>query len=81
MALQFLPEEDQPSAPVAATNNGHDLAITAEPGAKAAALQSREQDVYVRQADAPPCHECGSIMIRNGACYACVNCGATSGCS
>jgi len=35
----------------------------------------------VAQADAPPCHECGAIMIRNGACYACVNCGATSGCS
>ncbi len=33
------------------------------------------------QADAPACHECGSIMVRNGACYKCLNCGATSGCS
>ena len=31
--------------------------------------------------DAPPCSTCGSIMIRNGACYKCVNCGATSGCA
>jgi ribonucleoside-diphosphate reductase alpha chain len=31
--------------------------------------------------DAPPCHDCGSIMVRNGACYKCMNCGATSGCS
>jgi ribonucleoside-diphosphate reductase alpha chain len=31
--------------------------------------------------DAPPCSECGAIMVRNGACYACINCGATSGCS
>ena len=30
--------------------------------------------------DAPPCVACGSIMIRNGACYSCINCGATSGC-
>ena len=30
--------------------------------------------------DAPPCVVCGSIMIRNGACYSCANCGATSGC-
>ncbi|MDE2907222.1 MAG: vitamin B12-dependent ribonucleotide reductase, partial [Acidobacteriota bacterium] len=30
--------------------------------------------------DAPPCVICGSIMIRNGACYSCTNCGATSGC-
>jgi len=31
--------------------------------------------------DAPPCPDCGSIMVRNGACYKCMNCGATSGCS
>jgi ribonucleoside-diphosphate reductase alpha chain len=33
------------------------------------------------QSDAPPCDTCGAIMIRNGACYKCLNCGATSGCS
>jgi ribonucleoside-diphosphate reductase alpha chain len=33
------------------------------------------------QADAPSCPDCGSIMVRNGACYKCFNCGATSGCS
>ena len=33
------------------------------------------------QADALSCSDCGSIMIRNGACYKCINCGATSGCS
>ena len=31
--------------------------------------------------DAPPCSTCGAIMIRNGSCYKCVNCGATSGCA
>ncbi|HSM14149.1 MAG TPA: vitamin B12-dependent ribonucleotide reductase, partial [Thermoanaerobaculia bacterium] len=31
--------------------------------------------------DAPSCHECGSIMVRNGSCYKCNNCGSTSGCS
>ena len=31
--------------------------------------------------DAPPCSTCGSIMIRNGACYKCMNCGATNGCA
>ena len=35
----------------------------------------------VNQSDAPGCSECGSIMIRNGACYKCPNCGSTSGCS
>jgi ribonucleoside-diphosphate reductase alpha chain len=39
------------------------------------------QVAFKVQADAPPCHECGSLMVRNGACYRCANCGATSGCS
>lgn len=36
---------------------------------------------YETEIDAPPCPECGSIMIRNGACHKCINCGATNGCS
>ena len=36
---------------------------------------------FVNQADAPSCMDCGAIMIRNGACYKCLNCGGTSGCS
>ncbi len=32
------------------------------------------------QTDAPSCQDCGSIMVRNGTCYHCLNCGATSGC-
>jgi ribonucleoside-diphosphate reductase alpha chain len=33
------------------------------------------------QQDAPPCPDCGAIMVRSGACYKCMNCGAVSGCS
>ncbi|PZC49412.1 MAG: ribonucleoside-diphosphate reductase alpha chain [Chloroflexi bacterium] len=36
---------------------------------------------FQNQLDAPLCHECGHIMVRNGSCYRCFNCGATSGCS
>jgi ribonucleoside-diphosphate reductase alpha chain len=36
---------------------------------------------FINQADAPSCIDCGSIMIRNGSCYKCANCGVTSGCS
>ena len=49
---------------------------------------SREERLSVGQApvifdtaDSPACTECGSIMVRNGSCYKCINCGATSGCS
>ncbi|MBI5724159.1 MAG: vitamin B12-dependent ribonucleotide reductase [Planctomycetes bacterium] len=33
------------------------------------------------QEDAPPCGNCGAIMVRNGSCYLCRSCGTTSGCS
>jgi ribonucleoside-diphosphate reductase alpha chain len=32
------------------------------------------------QSDAPPCSNCGWIMVRCGTCYRCDNCGTTSGC-
>ncbi len=33
------------------------------------------------QSDAPPCENCGSITVRNGTCYRCLNCGHSMGCS
>ena len=33
------------------------------------------------QADAPACDVCGTITVRNGTCYKCLNCGASMGCS
>ena len=36
---------------------------------------------FQTQADAPSCADCGSIMVRNGSCYKCLNCGSTCGCS
>lgn len=45
------------------------------------ARAAAEREVFQAQADAPPCHSCGSIMVRSGSCYKCANCGETSGCS
>lgn len=44
-------------------------------------MEASEVNLVQSQADAPACYNCGSIMVRNGACYKCLNCGATSGCS
>ena len=41
----------------------------------------KQESVFVTQADAPPCPECGTIMVRSAACYKCLNCGTSSGCS
>ena len=45
------------------------------------ALSDREHEIYRSQADAPPCPDCGSITIRSGACYKCLSCGTSLGCS
>jgi ribonucleoside-diphosphate reductase alpha chain len=44
-------------------------------------LSVGQAPVIFDTADSPACTECGSIMVRNGSCYKCINCGATSGCS
>ena len=46
----------------------------AEPGTLTAALQEMQQD-------APACDVCGTITVRNGTCYKCLNCGNSMGCS
>ena len=33
------------------------------------------------QGDAPACTVCGTITVRNGTCYKCMNCGTSLGCS
>jgi ribonucleoside-diphosphate reductase alpha chain len=36
---------------------------------------------FDQASDAPVCGSCGGMTTRNGACYVCRNCGATTGCS
>jgi ribonucleoside-diphosphate reductase alpha chain len=52
-----------------------------QPSGQREQLEAQEKRVASMQSDAPPCHACGSIMVRNGTCYRCLNCGETSGCS
>ena len=64
------------------TNPLPDLSSAAltEPTQHTSAMEDQEKKVFIQQADAPGCAFCGTIMIRNGACYKCGNCGNTSGC-
>ncbi|MCR4313955.1 MAG: vitamin B12-dependent ribonucleotide reductase, partial [Candidatus Uhrbacteria bacterium] len=43
-------------------------------------LRRAHTQTFDNQSDAPACDTCGSMMVRNAACYKCLNCGATSGC-
>jgi ribonucleoside-diphosphate reductase alpha chain len=57
-------------------------AAPAAPLVKPAVVDSSPIKIsFQGQEDAPACSDCGSIMIRNGTCYKCLNCGSTSGCS
>ncbi len=72
-----------PSRPGAAAASP---AAPAVPKAKVLELRAKELgtgEKYTFQVhdDAPSCSDCGSLMVRNGACYKCLNCGSTSGCS
>ena len=50
--------------------------IHSEPGNVVKALGQ-----VVGLGDAPACVFCGSLMVRSGSCYRCLECGSTSGCS
>ncbi len=41
----------------------------------------RLKGLVVGQEDAPACDICGSLTVRNGNCYKCLNCGSSLGCS
>ncbi len=55
-------------------------AATAAPG-HVPGKQLVAGQAFWNQEDAPSCADCGSLMVRSGACYKCMNCGASSGCS
>ncbi len=72
--------EQKTSSPIPADNSelttGNSLnlrlTITADP------LSQQGSNM---QADAPACDVCGSITVRSGTCYKCLNCGNSMGCS
>jgi ribonucleoside-diphosphate reductase alpha chain len=96
LALKFLPRDAQPREDASVQSlNGKEAEkatefasqfsrATTEAAPQGEALYSHNQGglVGVNQSDdAPSCADCGAIMVRNGACYKCLNCGSTSGCS
>lgn len=69
-------EEERPE-------NAEGSAATSRPAARSGKSSDGSQGESMPRMfeDAPPCSTCGSIMVRNGSCYKCLNCGSTSGCS
>jgi ribonucleoside-diphosphate reductase alpha chain len=79
LASKFLPREEQVQTGVHVADEPQAASLSAPRPAPSVAL-SDYQSMYALD-DAPTCAGCGSIMVRNGSCYKCMNCGETSGCS
>ena len=50
-------------------------------GSSVPTYQNLSQTIAHFQQDAPTCPACGHVTVRNGACYKCLNCGESLGCS
>jgi ribonucleoside-diphosphate reductase alpha chain len=87
MASKFLDEEAKREVGIVESEKMLSAKSDVAPVAMAPVASLRDgkdggiRQAFINQADAPPCPDCGSIMVRNGACYKCMNCGTTSGCS
>ena len=56
----------------------HDIShLTQEEFAKI----QKDRALFLNNEDAAMCSACGAVMVRNGSCYKCLDCGETSGCS
>jgi ribonucleoside-diphosphate reductase alpha chain len=68
-------------------HHSHDIAPESDPthispGLRLAIIADPlSQQGTEMQADAPACDVCGSITVRSGTCYKCLNCGNSMGCS
>ena len=87
LGIRFLNREQQEIAGLISTEGEPGLPAYELPVDRPAArsrtkvLSVENGHAFNPQSDAPACQDCGAIMVRNGSCYKCVNCGATSGCS
>jgi len=60
--------------------NGSSATESARPE-KSGAVETLNDMLSRFQLDAPTCPNCGYVAVRNGACYKCLNCGESLGCS
>jgi ribonucleoside-diphosphate reductase alpha chain len=73
--------EEAESQPLPGLMDGLKIVATNGHSGREERLSAGQPTVIFDTADSPACTDCGSIMVRNGSCYKCLNCGSTSGCS
>ena len=81
---QIVVTQQAKASPIAAISRKTSAvaAVADQDNATAAALVSTLNNANSQMmGDAPACDVCGSITVRNGTCYKCLNCGNSMGCS
>ena len=84
MSLRFISKEEMEELGIAPVEQAPLTSFAEQKIEPKTELKQNKLDsksTFVNQADAPSCSDCGTMMVRNGACYKCTNCGSTSGCS
>jgi ribonucleoside-diphosphate reductase alpha chain len=78
------PDSDVPSTTTMTTLVSHEVKIVNTAGVATetvTAMSSTLSEYMNSVGDAPACDVCGTITVRSGTCYKCVNCGNSMGCS
>lgn len=78
---ELAPTLTPETAEVPAKTGAIDVHLPKTPPEVVSSLTRHEKETFQNQADAPICTDCGSLMVRNGACFKCLNCGSVFGCS
>ncbi|HLH81542.1 MAG TPA: vitamin B12-dependent ribonucleotide reductase [Chthonomonas sp.] len=84
LGMKFLNRVPQPEKPALSGNGVEETPTLERPTSSPLsmeALLANEKETFQNQSDAPICVDCGSLMVRNGACFKCLNCGSVYGCS
>ena len=92
LALKFLPEDQRYGIidyEELRKNAGHAEQLINNPSNGESYVQKTIDDIAKEsnqskeelRSDSPPCPECGSLTVKSGTCYVCIECGATTGCS
>ena len=85
LGMEYLGRTDflqvKPTVDIAGEKRAAEQQFMKEPSPTVAFTSAITGQLAEMMGDAPPCDQCGHTTIRNGACYRCLNCGNSMGCS
>jgi ribonucleoside-diphosphate reductase alpha chain len=81
LAEEIKKKVNRPVPELAISGDTDIIELPPDTAARHARRAASLTQMITNQSDAPSCPNCGQITVRNGACYKCLNCGESLGCS